>query len=128
MIQILQRLNGLIYFLKGNHDKAVKKPEPSAYFQWMKDYYELPIQDKEIDIKHKIVLCHYPFRSWNKSFHGSYSLHGHVHGVFKEENKNILRHDVGVDNNGFTPISLKQVYDIMNKKNWMNNRNERERK
>ena len=72
MIQVLQQLNGIIYFVKGNHDKAVKKPEPSAYFQWMKDYYELPIQDKEMDHKHKIVLCHYAFEVWNKKHFGAW--------------------------------------------------------
>jgi calcineurin-like phosphoesterase family protein len=128
MIQILQRLNGKIFFVKGNHDKAVKKPEPSAYFQWMKDYFELPIQGMKDHITGKIVLCHYPFRSWNKSFHGSYHLYGHCHGRLADEDKNILRHDVGVDNNNFTPVSLKQICDIMSKKNWMEHRDEKTRK
>lgn len=110
MISILKQLNGRIFFLKGNHDKAVKKPEPSAYFQFMKDYYELPIQDPDIG-NHKIVLCHYAFEVWNKKHFGSWHLHGHSHGNLPSPN--IKRLDVGVDVHNYTPISYEEVKEIM---------------
>jgi len=115
MIQILNRLHGLIFFVKGNHDKAVKKDEVSAYFQWMKDYYELPIQDKEMNHKHKIVLCHYAFEVWNKKHFGAWHLHGHSHGSLQSPDY-MARLDVGVDVHGYTPVSYQKVKEIMTRK------------
>jgi len=115
MIQILKSLNGIIYFIKGNHDKSVKKAEVSAYFQWMKDYYELPIKDEEMGVKHKIVLCHYAFEVWNKKHFGSWCLHGHSHGTLPSADYQV-RLDVGVDVHDYTPISYQKVKEIMTKK------------
>lgn len=117
VLSILNRLNGKLYLIKGNHDKVVKKEKVAARFEWIKEYYELPIQGLP-EINSKIVLCHYPFESWNKSCHGSYHLHGHVHSRFDERNKTKLRHDVGVDSNNYTPVSLRQIIDIMKNKNF----------
>lgn len=115
MVSILKQLNGRIFFLKGNHDKTVKKPEPSAYFQFMKDYYELPIQDPDIG-NHKIVLCHYPLEVWNKKHFGSWHLHGHSHGNLPSQN--MKRLDVGVDVHGYTPVSYQKVKEIMAQKDY----------
>jgi len=115
VIRILEQLNGKIFFIKGNHDKAVKKPEPSAYFQWMKDYYALPIQDEEMGVKHKIILCHYAFEVWDKKHFGSWHLHGHSHGTLPSGDSQ-ARYDVGVDNNNYFPVSYEDIKLIMTKK------------
>jgi calcineurin-like phosphoesterase family protein len=94
------RLNGHIYFLFGNHDKAIKKhfredPPPNVTF--LGDYYEFR-PDFEAEM---IVLSHYMIVNFNKAQHGAYMLFGHSHGSmndFIEKNMNDARVlDVGVD-------------------------------
>ena len=97
--EILKRLNGQKFLIKGNHDsKLVYKNS-----RWVKvsDYHELKIKDIPI------VLSHYPFRSWNKQCYGSYMLHGHVHTVGSYmEPGNIM--DVGVDLWG-APVTFEEI-------------------
>ena len=60
----------------------------------------------------RIWLNHYPMRSWDRSFHGSWQLYGHVHGRMKhldDADPCVLTMDVGVDPLKFQPISLTQL-------------------
>ena len=113
--RVLKRLNGIKYFVKGNHDKGVRG-EALKYFQWVKDYFELRYRDKNND-KQLIVLCHYAFESWNKAHHGSWHLHGHSHHTLPSPDW-MRRLDAGVDGHNYTPISLEQVEAHMKKKVW----------
>lgn len=55
---------------------------------------------------HRLVLCHYPFRSWNGQHKRALNLHGHSHGRLKP----LLRqYDVGVDVHDFTPVTLERL-------------------
>ncbi len=101
-LSIYKQLNGRKYLVSGNHDSDGTLTLP---WQFVKQYYELKYQ------KQTFVLCHYPFESWNKSFHGSYHLHGHSHGHMPSENR--LRLDVGVDCHDGFPIAITQVCDIL---------------
>lgn len=97
----LDMLNGKIHIIWGNHDDPAKKVKHR--FTSYQDILELKIEDP-IEVSHlhpqrpgdrrKIVLCHYPMRSWNGSYHGSWHLYGHCHNgipTFKGS------FDVGVD-------------------------------
>lgn len=96
-IELLKRLNGKKYFIRGNHDKAFRKQEVQLYTEWVKDYHELTIQDHTIKGgKQLIVMCHYAMRVWNKSHWGSIMLYGHSHGTLPED-PNVLSIDVGID-------------------------------
>ncbi len=70
-------------------------------------------------IKHegqKIWLNHYPMRSWDKSFHGSWHLYGHVHARLQEEdvkNSRVLTRDVGVDATDYAPVSFTEMARYM---------------
>ena len=64
----------------------------------------------------KIWLNHYPMRYWDKSFHGSWHLYGHVHnGLYEEDMKESWRlaKDVGVDACGYLPICVDQLAEYM---------------
>ena len=121
---IRSKLNGRIFLIKGNHDNWKKIGDTAAgTFEWVKDYYELQL-DK------LIVLCHYAFRTWRNSCHGSLSIFGHSHSTLSDD-PNALSMDVGVDAvakiraaarndrpnpEDYAPISYNEVKAIMSKK------------
>jgi calcineurin-like phosphoesterase family protein len=106
-----ERLNGRICLVRGNHDKTADSMKSA--FEWFKDYYELKIEDPDAEGgKRRIVLCHYAFRVWNKSHHGSWHLYGHSHGSLSDD-PNTRSFDVGVDCHDYTPVSYARVKEIM---------------
>jgi calcineurin-like phosphoesterase family protein len=55
-------------------------------------------------------------RSWDKAFHGSWHLYGHVHGRLMEEdagNPRLLARDVGVDATNYRPLSFAEIAEYM---------------
>ena len=114
--EILHRLNGKIYLIKGNHEHAAL--QSTDRFEWVKDYYELGIKDPDApNGKQRIMLLHYAMRVWRSSFRGTWHLYGHSHGSLPD-NINSLSFDVGVDCHDFYPLSYKEVKAIMAKKEW----------
>lgn len=108
---ILSRLNGNICLIKGNHDRL--KPEVRDRFCWVKDYYESKTEDGR-----KIVMCHYPFLTWNKAHHGAWMLHGHSHGNLRAPET--TRMDVGIDTrDDFAPYSFDEIEKIMSKRSYL---------
>jgi len=112
---ILDRLNGKIILIRGNHEKVAMHSKVKDRFFEIKDYLYLKlIQD---NIERILILSHYPFASWNRMHHGSFHLHGHTHGSYFLEKGKIL--DVGVDGilcktlNVFRPLSLEEVITYM---------------
>ena len=108
--EMLSRLRGKKYLIKGNHDRFVEQPawEPYSWiFGWVKDYYELTVGN---DV---FILCHYPFAEWNEFFRGSIDLHGHQHNHpdynAAQRSAGIRRYDVGIDANGFAPVSYEEI-------------------
>ncbi|MDQ1157372.1 calcineurin-like phosphoesterase family protein [Sphingomonas sp. SORGH_AS 950] len=95
---LLARLRGTKHLLRGNND-----PDATLTAQgWASvgDYAEMEVDG------HRLVLCHYPFRSWNGQHKRALNLHGHSHGRLKP----LLRqYDVGVDVHDFTPITLERL-------------------
>jgi calcineurin-like phosphoesterase family protein len=109
-----------LFLIKGNHDKLSNLAYTLIGFRWVKDLYE--VDDTYICEKtyqpqpKKLVLCHYPMESWNKSFHGSWHLHAHTH-TSMPDNPNRLRMNVGVDTNDFAPVETQEVAKFMFAKN-----------
>jgi len=96
---ILPRLNGRKHLLLGNNDPAVP---PTGEWESVAAYREIERAGV------LLVLCHYPFRSWNGQHRGSWNLHGHSHGRLSP----LLRqHDVGVDANGYAPVLLESLIE-----------------
>ncbi len=95
---LLARLNGRKHLIRGNNDD----PAIAHVAGWesVGDYRELEEGGR------LLILCHYPFRSWNAQHRRSINLHGHSHGKLKP----LLRQfDVGVDARGFRPVRLEQL-------------------
>lgn len=113
---ILDRLNGKIHLIKGNHEYSALRV--SDRFEWIKDYYELSIEDEEATQgKQKIILFHYAMRTWNASHHGVWQLYGHSHGTLSDD-EIALSIDIGVDCRNFYPVSYEEVKELMKKKKW----------
>lgn len=113
--QIIYAIKGTKYIVLGNHDEYLDQEQLSK-FAGAYDYLEVEVRDKDTPRgKQLIVMMHYPFRTWNKSHHGSWSLHGHCHGSLPDD-PNLLSIDVGVDCHNYTPISYYQIKDLMKKK------------
>ncbi len=106
----LSQLRGRIYLVKGNHDWfAEKNSFDASRFEWVKDYHLLKWQNE------RFALFHYPILEWDQYFRGAFMLHGHQHNHadYNEANRanGIRRYDVGVDANGYAPVSIKEIVD-----------------
>ncbi|MBW4606355.1 MAG: metallophosphoesterase family protein [Hassallia sp. WJT32-NPBG1] len=114
--KILDKLNGKIYLIRGNHDESAQTCKDR--FEWIKDYYELLMPDSDgYQGKQLIILFHYAMRVWQASHYGSYHLYGHSHGELPDD-PNSLSFDVGVDCHNYAPINYDDVKRIMKNKNW----------
>ena len=117
---ILEQLNGTIRLVKGNHDSWVKRLDRlknKHKIEWVKDYFEHKFSLNGAN--QKVVMMHYPMRSWNQSHFGSWMLHGHTHGCLDEENRASYRMDVGVDSwiGKYSPVSFDQIAKTLSNPN-----------
>lgn len=79
--EVLEQLNGILYLIKGNHDKfGDERGYNASRFVWIRPYAEIH------DGGRKVILCHYPILCYNGQYHlnkdGSpktWMLYGHVH-------------------------------------------------
>jgi calcineurin-like phosphoesterase family protein len=85
--EVLKRLNGRKFLIKGNHDNWVNS-HLTSYFEAVYDYKKISIDGK------RVVLFHYPIWEWENMHHGSYHLFGHVHGNTTVPGRAM---DVGID-------------------------------
>ena len=113
---LLEKLNGKIYLITGNHESSAR--ECAERFEWIKDYYELTLNDPEAHKGQRfIVLFHYAMRVWNASHYGTWHLYGHNHGDLPDD-ETMLSFDIGVDCHNFYPLSYQEVKNIMANKKW----------
>ena len=112
--QILQKLNGKKYLIKGNHERYLSNPDfDEELFEWVNDYHVLDYKDA------RFILFHYPIAEWQFFYRKSAHLYGHVHNNVNNlpENNSTLQMldkrtiNVGVDVNNFFPVSAEEVYD-----------------
>jgi calcineurin-like phosphoesterase family protein len=96
--QLLAALNGRKHLIVGNNDDE----ETISAQGWasVQHYAELVIEGK------LLILCHYPFRTWNQIGKKSINLHGHSHGKLTPVTR---QYDVGVDAQGFRPVTLETI-------------------
>ena len=115
--RLLNRLNGKIYLIMGNHDRKNIR-------QGFMDRFEHVAMQMHIEVgKQRIYLNHYPFLCSEGGYKDVWQLFGHVHT--RKSNTGIdagrlqylypTQYDVGVDNNNFAPVSFEQVKRIIDK-------------
>lgn len=110
--KLMSKFNGKILLLRGNHDiiPLVTKPEGNL----------IASVDKAMIVVDgvKIYAEHYPCFAFN----GDFQVFGHIHtlsdgtcyGIDGDVTKKLKpnQYDVGVDQNGYTPISYWKLCDI----------------
>lgn len=97
---IVKQLNGQIHLIKGNHDDKNLKLFKGLFIKIVSLEYI------KLSTGQKVMLCHYPMLSWRASHHGSWHLHGHVHGRIGMRRSCL---DVGVDATNFIPLSEEEI-------------------
>lgn len=103
-LEYLKRLNGIKYFIKGNHDKNSFLEEAKRQ-NLVKDYFD---SYKEVNDNGRfVILCHYPLVSWNGMYRNSYHLYGHVHQNIVEPISR--RYCVCVEANNYEPKTLEEL-------------------
>jgi len=69
-----------VHLIYGNHDgEIISDKSLHSLFESVSFYREIIVQG------YKIILCHYPIVSWNKSHRDSLMLHGHCHGTLENQ-------------------------------------------
>jgi calcineurin-like phosphoesterase family protein len=112
---MLDRLNGHIHLIIGNHDRKNLRQGYVTKFDSVNPQLQINIDGR------LVYLNHYPFLCYGGSYRGDrdavWQLFGHVHsgplssGKDSERLKMLFpyQYDVGVDNNNFTPISWENI-------------------
>jgi calcineurin-like phosphoesterase family protein len=104
--ELLDRLNGQQVFIRGNHDNAKCLEKVRERFVDVRERLEIRYEDE------RFMLDHYPQVSWNGAAHAVRLLHGHLHEQdFQYATSST--YNVSLERNGYRPISMSEVYDIL---------------
>jgi calcineurin-like phosphoesterase family protein len=109
--EIVKKLNGKKYLIRGNHDRFLdNKDFDKSGFVWIKDYHVLYYE------KRKFVLFHYPIFEWDGYYRNSIHLYGHVHsGEMSQKVAGALGGtavNVGTDVHNYYPVSIEEILKI----------------
>jgi calcineurin-like phosphoesterase family protein len=111
-----------IHLVLGNHDEHIDRDKNNVQrlFASVNHYVELDVRRPSEFAKGRMdkfnfVLMHYPIASWNNMNSEVMHLHGHVHLPPHQRIAEGRAMDVGVDGNGLEPISLNEVYSLLDK-------------
>lgn len=111
-IEIMERLNGQIHMVMGNHDHKFSK-NFGKYLASCSYYKTLPAKRFGVPI----VLFHFPIEAWNRMHHNSVHLHGHTHSntSFGRSKEVKNRMDVGIDSRfDCAPWSWEEIKEKLN--------------
>lgn len=87
--RMLNGLNGRKILIVGNHDG--NRTKSLSGWAEVDKYREIKLDGQ------RLILFHYPIRSWSRKVHGAWHLHGHSHGRAPEDKTQLGVLDVGVD-------------------------------
>lgn len=106
---VLSQLNGKKHLIYGNHDRMIRRDVTiQSMFESVQDYKRIMVGKK------RVMLSHFPMRSWEMMQHGSYHLYGHMHGKL-EHTAYGRSMDVGIDARpgDMMPWSWEEIDNIL---------------
>lgn len=107
IINIMDRLNGEIFLINGNHENGVhKNRDVKSRFSLIRDYMEISVGNQ------RICMMHYPIHEWNQAHRGAWMLHGHTH-INDDYDTSFKRCNVGIMNWNYSPASYDQLQIFM---------------
>ena len=107
--EILDELHGRKCLIMGNHDRGMIKGYLAECFEWIKDYYEMHLDNED---KTRVCMFHFPILSWHHVHKGAWHLHGHSHGNLPDTG--VRRLDVGIDvHPNYEPFSFQEIAERM---------------
>ena len=65
-----------------------------------------------------IILCHYPFKNWDRKHYGSWHLYGHTHQKTNEIKEHQHSLYIGVQAFDYEPVSFATVSAAMIQRGW----------
>lgn len=93
---LLSKLPGSKRLVRGNHD----------HLDCLRKHFTMNPEFRGMLGATYAHMYHYPVESWDRRYHGSIHIHGHIHSQSGDKSVIPNRFDVGVDANEFTPVSL----------------------
>lgn len=126
--EVSDRLKGHIILIAGNHDRPYLTEHHYSIFDEIHEFRKIKIANR------KIYLTHFPLLTFDGAYRGEYAtwnLFGHIHsGPNTQYGQDVTRtkssqhptqYDVGTDNNGFTPISFKTLFEKITEQQYSQN-------
>ena len=106
--QFLQKLNGKLHLIVGNHDYEMLNNETAlARFESVHNLKRI------IDDGRMVVVCHFPIASWNMKDHRAYHVFGHIHSKINEETLFMMKQErafnAGCMINNYEPCTLEEL-------------------
>lgn len=127
-VAVSKKLNeltaGHIFILLGNHDtKDQFKKIDNKHVELISDtamVFISGIDEDKPSREHEFMLSHFPLATWPHFHRGVLNLHGHIHSGPRSkvdiDNPGVdlilkphLTYDVGVDNNEYKPIEIREI-------------------
>ena len=117
---ILNRLNGQIILIKGNHDKWIKNSANKKLLAGIKDFDDIEVILAD-GTKKRCILSHYFMPFYKNHYYGAVHLHGHSHNspesklekaIAKYLNENSYKNEifnVGCMHWNYEPVTLDEI-------------------
>jgi calcineurin-like phosphoesterase family protein len=118
VIEVLNRLNGKIHLIRGNHDRMVDKPGVRERFDTIENLTILRFKKEGVQVpggKLYLSLCHYAMHRWINSHRpDSFHLYGHSHGQLTDQRN--MSFDAGIMNTAWYPMPWEVMISMMKKR------------
>ena len=123
--KVLNKLNGIIYIIPGNHDnfESYHRIADNPRIILCDDIVQVFLESEDNRWCRKIIelwLSHYPLMTWPHRENGSINLFGHIHsqkGKTEGVDQDLPLHknqcDVGTDYWGYKPVKIETLLEKM---------------